>query len=267
MKIRLVSDLHLEFSDIHITNDDCDVLILAGDILTIEHLNTTDDSEKGKRYRDFLKRCTDDFPTVIYVAGNHEFYHGDFVKSLQEVRDYCAQYPNLYFLENDTVMVDDVAFVGATLWTNLNNRDPLTVHAVGGMMNDYRLIRNSGAGYRKLQSSDTLTRHDRSYQYIKTVVENAADDAKIFVVTHHSPSFQSCHEMYKGDALMNGAFHSELSDYIFDHPKIKYWVHGHTHQSCDYMIGETRVVCNPRGYETYRSKEETNWNPNLILEV
>lgn len=268
MKIKIVSDLHLEFSDINIKNDEgCDVLILAGDILTIEHLNTTDDSEKGKRYRDFLNRVTFQFPHVIYVAGNHEFYHGDFIKSLEEVRDYCSQYPNLYFLENDTKIIEDVIFVGSTLWTDLNKRDPLTVHAVETMMNDYRAIRNSGAGYRKLRPSDTLIRHDHSLGYIKTVISNAAEDAKIFVVTHHTPSFQSCHEMYKDDSIMNGAFHSELGDYISYQPKIKYWVHGHTHQRCDYVLGETRVICNPRGYETSRGKEETNWDPDLVLEL
>lgn len=267
MKIKLVSDLHLEFSDFVVPKDDCDVLILAGDILLADYVKRSDDSDYGQRFRAFIDRCANDFPHVIYIAGNHEFYGGNFVGSLNDLRDVCGQYNNFYFLEDDVALINDVAFVGSTLWTDLNKRDPLTVHAVGGMMNDYHRIRNDGAGYRKLQASDTLNRHDRSLKYIKTVVANANDDAKIVVVTHHSPSFQSCHEMYKDDSIMNGAFHNELSDYVVDQPKIKLWVHGHTHNYCDYMIGDTRVVCNPRGYESYRGKENTGWNPNLVLEV
>ena len=267
MKIQVVSDLHLEFTAITVPNVGGDVLILAGDILLGDYLKRGDDSEKGQRFRNFLQRCADEFPHVLYVAGNHEFYNGNFVGTLDDLRDHCNQWDNFYFMENDTVMIDDVVFVGATLWTDLNKRDPLTVHAVGGMMNDYHTIRNDGAGYRKLQPTDTLHRHDRSLAYIKNVVANAPSDNKVVVVTHHSPSFQSCHAMYKDDSIMNGAFHNELSDYILDQPRINLWVHGHTHNYCDYMIGDTRVVCNPRGYETLRGTEHTGWNPRLMLEI
>ena len=267
MKIKLVSDLHLEFSDFIVPQDDCNVLILAGDILLGDYLKLSDDSDYGQRFRAFIDRCANDFEHVLYIAGNHEFYGGDFIYTLKTIRDVCDQYTNFHFMENDTVTIDGIVFIGSTLWTDLNNRDPLTIHAIGGMMRDYDRIRNSAAGYHKLKPTDTLTRHDRSYQYIKTVVANHDDDAKIVVVTHHSPSFQSCHEMYKNESLLNGAFHNELSDYVVDQPKIKFWVHGHTHNYCDYMIGDTRVVCNPRGYESYRGKENTGWNPNLILEI
>jgi len=63
---------------------------------------------------------------------------------------------------------------------------------------------------------------------------------------------------------MNGAYHSDLSEFILDHPQIKLWTHGHTHHPFDYMIGGTRIVCNPRGYDGY---EATGWNPNLLLEI
>lgn len=265
MKIQLASDLHLEFSDYHVHNAGADMLILAGDILLADYLKRSDDSEKGRRYRDFLARCADDFDHVIYIAGNHEFYNGDFVGSLDVLHSYCDQWDHVHFMENDTVCIMGVTFVGATLWTDLNRRDPLTVHAVDGMMNDYQQIRNDSAGYRKLQAVDTLHRHDHSLAYIKNAV-SVADDP-VVVVTHHTPSFLSCDEQYKDDTVMNGAFHSELGDYIADQPKIRYWVHGHTHTACDYTIGDTRVLCNPRGYETYNGKEHTGWDPNLIFEV
>ena len=92
-------------------------------------------------------------------------------------------------------------------------------------------------------------------------------DRKFVVVGHHTPSFQSCHPMYGNDTLMNGGYHSDLSEFILDHPQVKLWTHGHTHHPFDYVIGETRIVCNPRGYENDGYSEQTGWNPNIVLEV
>ena len=141
MKIKLVSDLHLEFSDIMIPNDaDYDLLILSGDILVAQDMHDFPEENvrtaamlemlssrqaKAQRFRDFFKRCSFQFPHVIYVAGNHEFYHGKFFASLDHLREECAKYPNIYFLENDTKIiqdrnhetgeVSDIVFMGATL--------------------------------------------------------------------------------------------------------------------------------------------------------
>jgi Icc-related predicted phosphoesterase len=92
-------------------------------------------------------------------------------------------------------------------------------------------------------------------------------DRKFVVVGHHTPSFQSAHPMYKNEYLMNGGYHSELSEFILDHPQIKLWTHGHIHHCFDYRIGETRIVCNPRGYVSDGYSEDSGWNPNIILEV
>ena len=109
-------------------------------------------------------------------------------------------------------------------------------------------------------------RHRHMLGYIKTVVAERSDE-KFVVVGHHSPSFQSVHEGYKTEYLMNGAYHSDLSEFILDRPQIKLWTHGHTHHPFDYMIGETRIVCNPRGYESDGYSEETGWNPDILLEI
>lgn len=264
MKITLVSDLHLEFEDCFFKNEQgADVLILGGDIMVASKVNKLN-SEYGQRFRDFLSRCSFQFPHVVYVAGNHEFYNdGDWVKGLVELRTVCAQFPNVYFLERDMKVIDDVVFVGGTLWTDMNKGDPLTLHAVRDMMNDYRAIRNDEKGYVKLKPMDTVERHRQTLDYIKFIVDNNKDK-KCVVVGHHSPSFQSMHHNYANEHLMNGAYHSELSEFILDRPQIALWTHGHTHHCMDYMIGDTRVVCNPRGYDGY---EDTSWNPNLILEI
>lgn len=283
MKIKVVSDLHLEFSDINIKNDEgADVLILSGDILVAEDLydypspdpytpggmaNYGRRVQASARYNDFFKRVSFQFPHVIYVAGNHELYHGKWVKSINFLRDFFAQrFSNIHFLERDIKTIDDVTFIGSTLWTDMNKMDPITLHAVRDMMNDYRLIRNDEKGFTALKPADTVIRHRESLGYIKTIVEGMHDE-KFVVVGHHSPSFQSVHPRYKNDYTMNGAYHSSLEEFIMDRPQIKLWTHGHTHHFYDYMVGDTRVVCNPRGYETDTYKEHSEFRPDFVVEV
>ena len=286
MKIKLVSDLHLEFSDCFVTNNNnYDVLILGGDICVAQDLhdhpepsNTTDQvaiaagiglgrrQEKAQRFRDFFKRCSFQFPHVIYIMGNHEFYNGKFYASIDYMRDEIAKYPNIYMLEQDTKIIDDVVFVGGTLWTNMNRRDPLTMHAIKDMMNDFRIIRNDKRSYAAMSALDVAIRHDRTLAYIKLMLQEHKDK-KCVVVGHHTPSFQSVHPMYAHDTLMNGGYHSDLSEFILDHPQIKLWTHGHTHHPFDYVIGETRIVCNPRGYEADGYSEGTGWDPEKVIEV
>jgi len=286
MKIKLVSDLHLEFSDINIQNtDNCDVLILGGDICVAQDLhdhpelvNSSDQAaiaagtglgrrqQSAQRYRDFFKRCSFQFPHVIYIMGNHEFYNGKFFAGIDYMREELAKYPNIYMLEQDTKVIDDVTFVGATLWTDMNKGDPLTMHAIEGMMNDFRIIRNDKRSFAPMSARDVADRHARTLSYFRSVLAEQ-HDRKFVVVGHHTPSFQSMHPMYQAQTLMNGGYHSDLSEFILDHPQIKLWTHGHTHHPFDYVIGETRVVCNPRGYENDGYSEQTGWNPNIVLEV
>jgi len=285
MKIKLVSDLHLEFSTIKIDNhDNCDVLILSGDIMLAQplhdhpdiHLHEPTDpnmlwklgrnQEMAVRFRKFLKQVTSDFPHVVYVAGNHEFYGGKWQGSVNDLRAVCSEYPNLYFLERDTKVIDDVVFVGGTLWTDMNKGDPLTLHAIKDMMNDFRVIRNDQKNYKPASPMDAATRHKETLDYFRIVLSENKDK-KCVVVGHHSPSHQSIHAMYNHDSLMNGGYHSELSEFILDHPQVKLWTHGHTHHPFDYVIGETRVVCNPRGYQDGGYDENTGWNPHIVLEV
>ena len=282
MKIKLVSDLHLEFSDINIKNDqNYDVLILGGDIMIAEELydhpaSTFDPwtagavadlgrkQERVQRFRDFLKRCSFQFPHVVYVAGNHEFYHGKWNRTLTVLSDECAKFPNVYFMEAGCKKIDDVTFIGGTLWTDMNQGDPVTLHSVRDMMNDFRVIKKELEGYTNLKPSDTVVRHRHMLGYIKQIVAEKHNE-KFVVVGHHAPSKISTHENYKDQFLMNGAYSSDLSEFIMDRPQIKLWTHGHTHHPFDYVIGETRIVCNPRGYEGY--EPESGWNPNIMIEV
>ena len=282
MKIKVVSDLHLEFSDVNIPNDEnCDVLILSGDIMTAEDLHDHPESSYGMysnvnldnlgrrqavalRFRDFLKRVSFQFPHVVYVAGNHEFYHGRWDASLDHLRDECSKFPNVYFLERDMKVIDDVVFVGGTLWTDMNKEDSLTMFTIRSIMNDFKVIKKDNDNWTNLKPADTTIRHRQTLDYIRLIVDEHKDK-KCVVVGHHSPSFLSAHEMYKDDTLMNGAYHSSLEEFILDRPQIKLWTHGHTHYAFDYVIGETRVVCNPRGYEGH--EPYGGWDKTKFIEI
>lgn len=278
MKIKVVSDLHLEFSDVDIPNDDnIDVLILSGDILVARDLHDHPEpidplvplgskQTAAVRYREFLQRCSARFPHVIYIAGNHEFYHGRFHATIDWLREECVKYPNIHYLEQDTVVIDDVVFVGGTLWTDMNKGDPLTQHAIRDMMSDFRVIKNDKNGFVSMKPADVIKRHMQTKEYFKHVLDSHKDQQCV-VVGHHTPSHLSCHPRYADDTLMNGGYHSDLSEFIMDHPQIVLWTHGHTHHVFDYLIGTTRVVCNPRGYHADDYSEETGWNPNMFVEI
>ena len=140
----------------------------------------------------------------------------------------------------------------------------------GQSMNDYRVCRNSGRGISgggyasRLQPEDALSDHRAMLEYIRLVTEGKTDQ-RFVVVGHHAPSSESVAECYRGDLLMNGNFYTDLSEFILDRPQIKLWVHGHMHNNSNYWIGDTRVVCNPRGYTGHESSAD--WFQLQYLEI
>ena len=275
MKIQIASDLHLEFGDIEIKNAGADVLVLSGDVCIAEDLYrhpagnvefsiTATRAAKAARYREFFDRVSKEFDAVVYVAGNHEFYHGKWSTTADILRNETSVFPNVHFLENEVFVYKGVTFIGATLWTDMNKGDPLTLHAVRDMMNDFSVVRDDTKGYSTLRPATVMQAHRKTVSYINAVVSEMPED-KFVVVTHHAPSFQSVHETYRGETLMNGAYASDLSDLILDRPQIKLWTHGHMHDPQDYMLGDTRIVCNPRGY--VGEHRTGNFNTAKVVEV
>lgn len=287
MKVALASDIHLEFGDLDLTNDEnAEVLILSGDICTAKMFK----DKTADRVKDFFFRCADRFPFVVYVMGNHEHYHYDFKHTIPDIKKHLKHLPNIQVLDNEAwTLHDEVTFIGGTLWTDMNKQDSMTMWHVGRRMNDFQLVKNSKRMmqykhnvYKKdangdlvqdekgnlivervddyerpsrLQPEDVVLEFDNMIQYIRMVVEDKHDH-KFVVVGHHAPSKISTKPWYKDDFLMNGAYSSDLNEFILERPQIKLWTHGHTHDDFDYMIGTTRVVCNPRGYINYESRAD-----------
>ena len=254
MRIQIKSDLHLEFRNYEIANDaNDDMLILAGDIVPSVQLSHNRPSK-------FLKKCSELFKNVIYVAGNHEHYHNDIDKSFTTLKEKCESYGNIHFLNNECKIIDGIKFVGSTMWTSLNNDDDYAKYVAKRGMADFKIISNGG---RVLLPGDTSIWHRESLQFIES--ECSTHD-KVVVITHHAPSFGSLNPVYANDDL-NHAFMTDLDQFILRNPAIKLWCHGHVHTAFDYMIGNTRIVCNPRGYVTNSYVEDTGWSPGKSMEV
>jgi len=269
MKIALVSDVHLEFGDLDFDNDSgADVLILGGDICVATDMaqrdpyNTMGEQYRSNRFHDFFQRCSDRFPHVIFIVGNHEHYHGDFAKTVPHFKDVLGYLPNLHILEKETFVLDDITFIGGTLWTDMNKRDNRTLHDISRMMNDFRCVDHSAKtedhrGWPgRFTTTDAANDHDAMVAFIdQTVAANPA--GRYVVVGHHSPSKLSTHPRYQDQFIMNGGYSSSLDDFIQDRPQIKLWTHGHTHEDFDYMIAGCRILCNPRGYINYEERADT----------
>ena len=277
MKIALCSDLHLEFETLEIKNtENADVLILSGDILVEQDLDMRDRRQtemgfaraRSESWHEFFDNVCNEFNTVLYVAGNHEHYHGDYAKTILELKRKLAYQTNLYILDKEMIAIKDVIFLGGTLWTDMNKEDPMTLLHIRGMMNDFRCVQNSnrmtnfkdedGKFHKRVNRfspEDAAEDHKNMVEYIRIMIE-VKFDQKFVVIGHHAPSKLSTHPRYAEEVIMNGGYSSDLSEFIMDHPQIKLWTHGHTHEDFDYMIGSTRIACNPRGYKNYEERAD-----------
>jgi len=262
MRVRVISDLHLEMCEHGHGVPDLgkgDVLILGGDILCARHFKK--DGPLHKVYDDFLQKCVKNFDEVLYINGNHEFYSSHYDTTFDVLAEHLPK--EIHYLENDYVKIKDWVFLGATLWTDFRNENALEMMEAAQCMNDYKVIR-IGSNYRKMNPDDTLGFHKKSKQFLLDTLP-MFENQKVWVLSHHAPSYQSVHPKYRSAGIANGAYASDLNDLILDNPQIKYFSHGHTHENMDYMIGDCRVICNPRGY--FPSEINPNFNPNLEIEI
>jgi len=272
MRILVLSDLHREVwrdapiqanelldavqPDVEVSQPD--VVVLAGDIDAGDHAVAWADRT---------------FPTlpVIYVHGDHEAYGRKLDTLKGRLAEACAATGHVHFLDKREVVIGNVRFLGATLWTDFQLMGADTaqeaMHAAAVGINDYRKIRLAKPRYRKIRPldvaqwhlEDRIWLHDRLSEYFA---------GPTVVVTHMGPTGLSIPARYRGQ-LVSAAFASNLETMT---SKADLWVHGHIHDSMDYWVGKARVVCNPLGYPQQGSdrrwhRENPSYDPHLIVEI
>ncbi len=245
MKIRLLSDLHLEHSHRHppfvLPDADADVVVLAGDI------------DNGTRAIDWAEEVFPD-QTVLYVPGNHEYYDTELQSAATRLRERARRSANVRLLDNDEFIHDGVRFLGSTLWTDfaLPGRVSMAQAMAQSLQHvvDFRKIRVGDAFLTPQQSVDL---HQDAVNFLqRSLLRPFA--GKTVVITHHAPHPNSVHPRWSGNPV-NAAFVSDLTR-LLGTPVL--WMHGHTHDSFDFTVRGTRVLANPMGYRTSNWREVRN---------
>lgn len=259
MRLWILSDLHLELTrawDLPAPDarPEYDVLVVAGDLVP--------KMERGVKW--LLERVTD--RPVLYIAGNHEGYGCDIDRTVEKARDAAAG-SNIHIMQNDTVTIDGVTFIGATLWTDFDlfGDAEHAMTAAAGSMNDYRKIRLRNYELR-LRPKDTLKRHIESRDFIARELRKPG---RHVVVTHHAPHPTGVRRGFERD-IVSASYASDLTDLIVSGaPEL--WVYGHTHEARQDVVGSTRLVTNAKGYGPWPPGElvwdNARFDPQLIVEI
>lgn len=279
-EIRLASDLHLEFyldkilsgkenssnlADKIFSPDIKDVnshLVLAGDIVLIKYL---------REFVPFFENLSNRFKNVIWVFGNHEWYSNKMKKErLQDVENILSSFKNIHILENKHIELDEYLFIGATLWSDINNGDYLTALDVVSVSNDYKKITyKEGNRYSKLRPRHVSMMFKKSEQFIKSTLIKYKESGLVkVVVTHHPPMKEAVPEEYR----FSKDYWSDFGNFDFEYLKNNeiepdFWLHGHIHKNQKFIIGKTVILSNTYGYDDDEfDKSHLNENyTNLFL--
>ena len=253
MRLRVLSDLHLEFfddpADAGIRDDvDCDVVVLAGDIAN---------------GMDGLEWAVDTFssPQIIYVMGNHEYYGHDLNYLLARAREDAPRL-GIHLLENDEVRLSGVRFLGCTLWSGFDSprhswREVTDLAHIA--LADFSNIENGDKAFTPLAMT---MEHDASRVWLETMLDPAIPSV---VITHFAPMRVGLNPRFDGGDLLTPYFHNDLPDLMGE--AVPLWIHGHHHHSFDETVaarnGHTRIVSNQRGY----ADETTGFSADFVVEI
>ncbi len=248
MRIRLLSDLHLEHTAWIAPPAEQDIVVLAGDI----HNGSAGVEWAAQQF---------DAP-VLYVPGNHEYYGFD-MPQLQARWSDGSLPPNVQVLDDGATEVGDVRFLGTTLWTDfaLHGDVNQAVDIAARRIQDYVRIRYDGA---LLSPLYTLAMHRAALEWLRERLQEPYN-GKTIVVSHHCAHPNTIAERY-ADSPANPSIASDLTELILSHD-ISAWLCGHTHASFDFYVGSTRLICNPRGYTLDDAPENSDFNPTLVIEI
>jgi predicted phosphodiesterase len=253
MRLNILSDLHLGLGNLDPPATDADVVILAGDV---------------SRPREAIAWASQLEKPVLYVAGNHEFYGGSLSGTVEALKTFAAS-SAVRVLDDEEIVLGGVRFLGTTLWTDFmlfgdGPRRDAAINEAHRFMRDFSRIRTDDV------SREVFTPHDAAARFRTHSAWLAArlaepTEVPTVVITHHAPSRRSIHTRF-AESLLNACFVSDL-ERLMDRRRAVLWVHGHTHDSFDYTVNGTRVVCNPRGYAKDGVNENACFDPTLVIDV
>jgi len=250
MKLLVLSDLHLEYGHFEPPEEAvavADVIVLAGDI------------HPAPNGIEWARQTFGDKP-IVYIAGNHEFFDCDFEAALVLMRQ-VAKECDVHFLENDSVTIKGIRFLGCTLWTDFEFYGLARKQALMEMSDkrwpDYLgRIQSRRSMTGRLSPELTIQRHLASRAWLQEQL-SLCERSKTVVVTHHYPNKKSTPPKFVGDE-MNVVFGSHIPVELVRQTSL--WIHGHSHNHVDYRLGDskqsTRVIANPRGYESWLAEPE-----------
>jgi Icc-related predicted phosphoesterase len=253
MRLHILSDLHLSVAPLEVPRVAADVVVLAGDIA---------------RPTEAIAWASGFDAPVLYVPGNHEFYGGAIDGTVAELRALCAG-TNVELLERDEVFVGGVRFLGTTLWTDFRlNGDAEArdgaMQLAQTLIRDFSRIRRHAAAPAPFTPADSAELFEAQAAWLsdRLAQPNACPTV---VITHHAPSARSVPARF-ADSPLNPAFAS-AADRLVDGGRALLWIHGHMHDSFDYVANGTRVLCNPRGYAKDGVNENAGFDPTLTVDL
>lgn len=230
--ILAVSDLHTDINTRLPKLPPADILILAGDTSQSESLAPT------------ITQFCSQYQHVIFVAGNHEYYESTLEITHERIQNLTAKLPNLHWLQNQTITLNNQRFIGTTMWFPQS----VTTDIESIYFSDFHCIKN----FRQWVYQENL----KAQNFLNQTVQNTD-----IVITHHIPSAQSISILYKTSPL--NVFYICNMEKLIKKAKPKLWIHGHIHTHQDYQLHSTRILANPFGYE---SRCETwAFNPTIII--
>lgn len=253
MKLHVLSDLHLNVDQFEAPDTDADIVVLAGDVAR---------AAKACPWAQKFRK------PVVYVAGNHEFYGGSIDSTVQELKALCAG-SNVHVLEVDALTIDGVRFLGTTLWSDFwivgeAEKRLEAMQEARTLIRDFSRIRIASSSEQTFSPEDSATLFRRATAWLDARL-NEPFEGQTVVVTHHAPSPRSIHPRFAG-SLLNASFVSD-AEHLFDGDRVGLWIHGHTHDTFDYVVNGTRVVCNPWGYSMKGVGENVAFDDSLVVVV
>jgi len=258
MKIRLVSDLHLSelIGTIYLlpvlSDDSQTILIIAGDL---------SEFNKPSTYLPFLDDVAKRFMEVFIILGNHEPMGSNIDDVSYEKVIKKQNYHNVH--TNKLIMKNEkIAIIGRTLWTSFDDENPITELKSYLKLKDFKRIK-IGKNDRKLTVKDLLDLHYKQKKELFDEIDEYIEKGyTIIAVSHHHPSLKSLNPKY-GTHAFNHDLATNLEDKIKKRPEILYWFCGHIHKRISYIIGDTKLECNPKGHPD----EVSGWNPKLYFDI